>query len=136
MTGRRVPHGRVVPRHVVKPQQHGVKPQQHGYEHLRESGLLTLIAVDGIHSPLLPEQPLQPRRLGVSCAHGRDVPSDLVRVPAEGRLYLGGGGPSSRAPSSGRDVMGICSVALGTAGLWTGLGLESTAAKTNWEVEP
>ena len=127
MTGRRVPHGRVVPRH-------GVKPQQHGYEHLRELGLLTLIAVDGIHSPLLPEQPLQPRRLGVSCAHGRDVPSDLV--PAEGRLYLGGGGPSSRAPSSGRDVMGICSVALGTAGLWTSLGLESTTAKTNWEVEP
>jgi len=67
MTGRRVPHGRVVPRH-------GVKPQQHGYEHLREPGLLTLIALDGIHSPLPTEQPLQPRRLGVICAHGSDVP--------------------------------------------------------------
>ena len=62
------------------------------------------------------------------------MPPDLEL--AEGRLDLGGGGPSSRAPSSGRDMTGICSVALGTAGLWTGLGLESTAAKTNWEVEP
>ena len=55
---------------------HGVKPQQHGYEHLREPGLLALIALDGIHSPLPTEQPLQPRRLSVSCAHGSDVPPD------------------------------------------------------------
>ena len=127
MTGRRVPHGRVVPRHGVEAQQHEAPPRT-GPTRARRCGQRPRSPAAEAAAPTT--SPRRWPRARPCRAAGPDARGSLETAAASG------GGPSSRAPSSGRDVMGICSVALGTAGLWTSLGLESTAVKTNWEVEP